>query len=429
MQKKARKGFTLVEMLVVVAIIGMLMALLLPALSRAREAARSATCKNNLRQFGVAFHIHAERDPQGRLCTGADDFRRDGCMDTWGWVADLVNSGAAVPGQMLCPTNSIRGSEKLNDLLGRSTIAGAREGCPPSRTQDGACGLGYTGPGDPGFGDTNPNSASRADYIVRQFLDKGYSTNYASSWHMVRGNIRFAFADTNGNGKNDFEELTSHQDGAFKGLSGTLGPLTLRQLESATVTSSVIPLLGDAAPGDADEAILAMDLTRDISVMSAFLTAADPNEPVEVVLPGGSRLGESFNDGPAYYDASNLKIGLLGNAVSMAKQVEQEAAGLGIDPPTALSNTFLQDTRDWLAVHGGGNNLSCNILMADGSVKTFVDRNGDGYLNPGFPVPDGLTDAQYQGIGYRDSTVELHPAEMFNGIFLSTGDVVKDKFE
>ncbi len=61
---------------------------------------------------------------------------------------------------------------------------------------------------------------------------------------------------------------------------------------------------------------------------------------------------------------------------------------------------------------------SCNILMADGSVKLFSDSNGDKFLNPGFPVPNNLTDAQYAVIGYRDSEVELPPTTIFNGVFL-----------
>ncbi|MHC4586287.1 MAG: type II secretion system protein, partial [Planctomycetota bacterium] len=64
-----RKGFTLIELLVVISIVVLLMALLLPALQKAKKQARAVVCQTNLKQWGSVMVLYTE-DNEGRLPNG-----------------------------------------------------------------------------------------------------------------------------------------------------------------------------------------------------------------------------------------------------------------------------------------------------------------------------------------------------------------------
>ncbi|QDT57982.1 Type II secretion system protein G precursor [Stieleria bergensis] len=420
MSRSRKSGFTLIELLVVIAIIALLAALLLPAITKAREAARAAQCRANLKNIGVGLYKFSDRDPQKRLCSGASDYRRDGCMDTWGWVADIVNAGDGNMNESLDPSNPLKGSEKLNDLLGGTATTLPKEEAPAGRLVDGICGADSfastngNGATTDGFAQTPASTAERADLLARAIIQSGYNTNYAAGWHLVRSGLKVGFDNTA-----TPTALIAPAGGSAKGLAGSLGPLKIAVLDKSRVSSSNIGLIGCAGAGDIDEAIL--DFTLAIDPASPFAT--DVTE--QTFIEAGSLLTEAFNDGPAAYSTTNNRIQLIDDGWVLNAQRDCEKGNptttecgpyvVAADPTDVTSQQFYnQDTRDWFAIHAG----ACNVLMGDGSVKVFYDVNSDGYLNPGFPVSNTLTPADYAEIGYESDDVEMTKDQFFNGLFL-----------
>lgn len=89
MVRRASTGFSLVEMVVVIAVTGLLLALLLPAVQSAREAARRSSCSSHLHQLGLALHQYQEVHsvlPPGSVTKGPAFPRLSG----WGWETFLL---------------------------------------------------------------------------------------------------------------------------------------------------------------------------------------------------------------------------------------------------------------------------------------------------------------------------------------------------
>lgn len=193
----ARGGFTLIEVLVVIAVIALLAAILMPVLARARESARKTTCQSNLRQIGNAFSLYLQDYDQlyphlndASLFMGRKwRWPLQSYLTFTGRRTGALTSEAFTPAVLVCPSDAAATQYDSTSYAYAASFYLAARTTPTDKQ--------FWAAGEP----MQAQSEAAVTYPARKILCGEWSSNHEPvsgndlGWWDTRGARSFVFAD------------------------------------------------------------------------------------------------------------------------------------------------------------------------------------------------------------------------------------------